>query len=92
MADGRLGQEEDREGVEEREGAAERRGRESAAREGVDQRDSGGGAGEGREGDGSKRGREEDEPEPQRGCSEQRTRMVGQRGSGRGESGTGGNP
>ena len=63
-ADGRVAQEEDREGVEEGEGAVEGGRRESAAKEGVDERDSRGGAGEGREGDGSKRGRKEDEQEP----------------------------
>ena len=63
-ADGRVQQEEDREGVEEGEGAAEGGGQESAARERVDERDSGGGAGEGRGRDRSKRGREEDEQEP----------------------------
>ena len=57
-------QEEDREGVEEGEGAAEGGGRESAAGDRVDERDSGGGTGEGRERDGSKRGREEDKQEP----------------------------
>ena len=57
-------QEENGEWVEEGEGAAEDRGRESAAGERVEDRDSGGGTGEGRERDNSKRGREEDEQEP----------------------------
>ena len=63
-ADGRVEQEEDREGVEEGGRAAEGGGRESAAGERVDERDSGGWTAEGRERDGSKRGREEDEQEP----------------------------
>ena len=63
-ADGRLEQEEDREGVEEGEGAAEGGGRESAAREGEEEQDRGAEAWEGREGDGSKRGRQKDQQEP----------------------------
>ena len=62
-ADRWVEQEEDGERVEEGEGAAEDGGRDSAAREGEDERDSGGGAGEGRQRDRSKRGREEDEQE-----------------------------
>ena len=50
-ADGRVEQEEDG-------------GRESAAGDRVDERDSGGGTGEGRERDSSKRGKQEDEQEP----------------------------
>ena len=57
-------QEEDGEGVEEGEGAVEDSGRESAAGDRGDERDSGGGTGEDRERDSSKRGREEDEQEP----------------------------
>ena len=63
-ADGPVQQEENREGVEEGERAAERGGRESAAGERVNERDSERGTGEGRERGGSKRGREEDEQGP----------------------------
>ena len=50
--------------MEEGEGAAEDGGRERAAGDRVDNRDSGRGTGEGRETDGSKRGTEEEEQEP----------------------------
>ena len=60
---GREEREEDGEGMEE--GAAEEGGQENAAGDRVDERNSGGGTGEGRERDDSKRRREEDEQEPQ---------------------------
>ena len=62
-ANGREEQGEDGDGVEE--GAAEGGGQENAAGDRLDERDSGGGAGESRERHDSKRRREEDEQEPE---------------------------
>ena len=65
--DRQVGQEGVGEGVEEGEGAAEGGGRQSAATEGEEGRDSGGGSAEDDEGGGSKRRREEDKQEPPEG-------------------------
>ena len=87
-ANGRVEREEDGEGVEEGEGAAEDGWQENAAGDRVGERDSGGGGG--RAGKGTAESEEEKRTSRshQRSSNRRRTRIGGQRGSGRGESGT----